>query len=137
MEFEKTQESETETSYLSSLNKILGFKNYNYNNGSFFVGEQTPKACFEKLYIKLFLNDKEVFMFKSSKTFTYFMNIPIDMEKFRGRFCKYYQNDIFELDEHENLNKLSFEIYTDESRIIPVTDKLTFDTTILLEYFEY
>lgn len=137
IQFIKNQELENGTSYLSSLNKIIGFKNYNYNNGSFFVGEQTPKVCFEKLYIKLFLDDKEVFMFKSSKTFTYFINIPIDMEKFRGRFCKYYQNDIFELDENENLSKLSFEIYTDESKIVPITDKLTFDTTILLEYFEY
>lgn len=96
-----------------SLNEILGFKKKEYINNSKYIAENHHTCnILENVFVKLFLNDKEVCKHHTTNGFTYFQMFQIDLNcHFGNTFKAKLPYEPFDIDEDINLNTVSFELY--------------------------
>jgi hypothetical protein len=96
-----------------SLSEILGFKETDYINNSYYISENHPiNNIYEDLFLKIFINDKELTKYNTTKyNFSYFETISIDMDKSFGKSLKYTPTiiDPYDIYENINVNTISFQ----------------------------
>lgn len=96
-----------------TLQEILGFKNTEYINNSYYISESNPiNNIYDDLFLKIFINDKELHKYNTTKdNFSYYEIIPIDMEKSFGKSIKYTPHTIdpYDIYENININTISFQ----------------------------
>lgn len=72
---------------IPSLQKLLGFHKNDYFNNNFYIADDFSDInIFDELYIKLYINDQEIYKYDSSnKDFHFFESIDVDMNKMFGK----------------------------------------------------
>jgi hypothetical protein len=98
-----------------SLNRILGFTKEQYMNNNIYVAESHPCSnVFDKLYMKVFLDDKEVSQVTMSySNFTFFETLYLDLD---NQFSKcihipFQFADTFDVEENLSVSQISFEFW--------------------------
>lgn len=96
-----------------TLQEILGFKNIEYINNSYYISEKHPiNNIYDDLYLKIFINDKELHKYNTTKdNFSYYEVVSIDMDKLFGKSITYKPNNIdpYDIYENININTISFQ----------------------------
>lgn len=117
------------------LQTLLGFTKLEYMNNNTYVSELQPRGnIFDELYIKLFVNEKEVTKYFTTKNnFSYFHSLHLEYEDYFGRryFCIPTQQDYFECSEELSIDNLSVELWHTPDR--PYTRHLDFDLVLSFE----
>lgn len=66
-------------------NNLLGYSNSTYTNNNNYISETHPFTnIYNNLYIKLYINDKEIIYNKSNSDFTYYYKFEINYTKYFG-----------------------------------------------------
>lgn len=78
---------ENKNKSITSLQNLLGFNKNDYFNNNFYIAEDFPNVnIFDEIYIKLYINDQELYKYDSTnKNFYFFECIDIDMNKMFGK----------------------------------------------------
>ena len=96
-----------------TLQEILGFKDTEYINNSYYISERHPiNNIYDDLYLKIFINDKELHKYNTTKdNFSYYEVVSIDMDKSFGKSITYKPNNIdpYDIYENININTISFQ----------------------------
>lgn len=126
----------------SRLSNILGFYKDEYFNNNMYMAETHPNInIYDEIYLRLYLNNKEVRRYSSSKkNFYYFQIFDLDMVKSFSKniIFDYNKNNenissVFEITQDNlDINELSIEFYDTNTNII--NDNIFFKCTITFEY---
>lgn len=95
-----------------TLQEILGFKNIEYINNSYYISEKHPiNNIYDDLYLKIFINDKELHKYNTTKdNFSYYEVVSIDMDKLFGKSITYKPHiDPYDIYENINITTISFQ----------------------------
>ncbi len=95
-----------------TLQEILGFKNTEYINNSYYISERHPiNNIYDDLYLKIFINDKELHKYNTTRdNFSYYEIVSIDMDKSFGKSITYKPHiDPYDIYENININTISFQ----------------------------
>jgi len=97
-----------------NLDEILGFGKKEYFNNNIYISENPPiENIFEDLYIKLFINNKELQRYNTSlDTFSYYDSIQINMQEHFGKTL-YYNYDFipYDINDKLDINSISLQFY--------------------------
>lgn len=119
-----------------SMREMLGFSHHEYLNNDLYVSESFPSTdVYDTLYLKLFLNGKEVVKYlTSTANFGYFQCFDLSYEGSRGKPFVWNAPslDFFDIQEDINVKDISFQFYTSpHHRLSRIVD---FETVLAVEH---
>lgn len=122
------------TSVNMTLYNILGFQKTEYMNNTIYMSENHPiQNILNHLYLKIYINQKELSRTITSNNFAYYGCFNIDLNKHFGTTLHLPLNtEIFDLFDNIDVKTLSFELYDTNFQLL--TNRINFDCTLLLEY---
>ena len=97
-----------------SLREMFGFKLDTYVNNNIYVSENHPiEDVFDTLFLKVFINDKELSQYYTSNGFTYFHCFNVNVGEHFGRTMTFSipNSTIYDVLETVHPNKISFELW--------------------------
>jgi hypothetical protein len=121
--------------FSNNLNNLLGFSKKEYTNNNKYISENNPCTnIFDDIYIKLLLNDKEVFKTITNKeSINYYEYIHLNLSKNFGKnIYTQFDNDYFNFPEKINVNKITIQLYVDELSQ-KVLRRLEYDFILIFE----
>jgi hypothetical protein len=105
----------------TSLNKILGFKLLEYSGNNIYVSENhVQENIFDNIYLRLFLDDKEVCKYIMSNGSSYFECFNLNYGNYFGKGfdIKNEDMDAFDMFENINCNEISIELVDIEGKLL-------------------
>lgn len=121
------------------LSNMLGFCKEEYFNNNMYMAESYPDVnIFDELYIRLFINNKEVRRYSSSKqNFYYFEIFDLCMKTAFGKNVIFdYRDTLFEITQDDlDMKDLSIQIYNTHNNII--NDTIPFKCIFTFEYEDH
>jgi hypothetical protein len=109
--------------YATSLNQLLGFQSHEYNGNNIYMAENAPiEDPFDKIYLKFFINDKEIRKVCTSLTaFGYFTSINTNINQNFTKKVSFesIEDDMYEFNETTHVNKIDFELWSSTLHKIP------------------
>ena len=119
-----------------SIKDILGFTKDEYTNNNMYVSEKHPiDNVLDDLYLKVFLNNKELPRFTSSKqSFSYFETFHIDLNTNFGKTVNITNvlKDPFDIIEDLDVNEIGFELWNSPNHVL--TRYINFELVFCIEY---
>jgi hypothetical protein len=118
-----------------NLKHIFGFEKNNYINNNIYVSENHPNFDnFSTIYLKLYLNNKELQRINTNTDFNYFYQIPIHYNKLNGGIVYIHNQFVDPYDIYENIDSetIKIELYDSYQNII--TKQCIFDFVLSIDY---
>ena len=117
------------------LHSLLGFTNPEYMGGSMYISENpTIENIYDEIYVKLYINDKEVTkVLSSDNEFSYFVSLDLDLNKYFGKkyIHKFDVTDEYILNENTDVKMVSFEFL--DSSLNPLQIPINFEVTMSMQ----
>ena len=119
----------------AELHKMLGFNYSRYINNNKYIAEERPNHdVFSTLYMKLFINDKELHKVTTNANFDFFYEFELDVDNQYGKMVTSRPLVVETIDIFENLDVSGIKVEFWNSPTTKITQRIDFSLQFVVDY---